>query len=539
MSARLLVVLGAVGVLLTPSLGRAHPMGNFSVSHYSSLRIGTETIELRHILDLAEIPTFQEIQETGIVPEVGHPSLGAYLARKADTLKEGLRLEVDGARLELRVLFSEVIFPPGAGGLPTMKLGLLYRAVGEVDATGGVHQVRFRDDNLPDRTGWKEIIAVRGPGITFAQSSVPERDRSAELSDYPTDVSNSPPQDLEARLFFRRLPSPGLAMQDPPSTAAPDEPRSPRPQAAGEASPARPEVVSPLRVAVESSRLQANQKATPRNGLTEMVTTGEMGPAIILLAAVVAMGLGTLHALEPGHGKTLVAAYLVGSRGTARHAMILGLTVTLAHTAGVYLLGGVTLYASRYVVPERLYPWLVATSGLIVAGLGITLFRQRYSAAAHGHGHDHAHTHASGGRHEHRHDERDLDHGHSHSGDHAHDHHLDPRSSRVRLRDLIALGVSGGIVPCPAALVVLLSAFSTRRAGFGLFLIVAFSVGLAATLIVIGLLIVHARRLVGRFEGDGPLIRRWLPLTSAAVVTVLGLGIAAQALGAWIPGPWL
>jgi ABC-type nickel/cobalt efflux system permease component RcnA len=264
---------------------------------------------------------------------------------------------------------------------------------------------------------------------------------------------------------------------------------------------------------VDSSGLRANREPTPRGGLTEMVAAREMGPAIVLLAAIVAIGLGALHALEPGHGKTLVAAYLVGSRGTARHALLLGLTVTLAHTAGVYLLGGITLYASRYVVPERLYPWLAVTSGLIVAGLGMALFRRRYSAAAHGHRHSHT---------------RDRG--------HASHHHVHPGGAGVRLRELVALGVSGGIVPCPAALVVLLSAFSMRRAGFGLFLIVAFSVGLAATLIAIGLLIVYARRLVSRFDGNGPLVGRWLPLASAVVVTVLGLAIAAQALGAWPSG---
>jgi ABC-type nickel/cobalt efflux system permease component RcnA len=540
MSCRRLVLLSILGLLLTPSVGRAHPMGNFSVSHYSSLRVGAETIELRHVLDMAEIPAFQEIQETGIVPEVDHPTVSAYLARKAETLKEGLRLDVDGTRLELRLLSSEALFPPGAGGLPTMKLGFLYRAAGEVHATDGIHQVSFRDDNLPGRAGWKEIIAVKGPGVTFAQSSVPEMDRSAELSNYPTDLSGSPPQDLEARVFFRRLPLPGLAMPVPPVGVAPDEPRPEQRPSVDDTARARVETASLLAPSVEASRLKANENSTPRIGLTEMVTTREMGPTIILLAAIVAVGLGALHALEPGHGKTLVAAYLVGSRGTARHAMVLGLTVTLAHTAGVYLLGGLTLYASRYVLPERLYPWLTVTSGLIVAGLGVALFRQRYSARAHGHRHGHAHPHASGHIHEPGYDdEHDLAHGDSHSGGHPHDHHVDQHSSRVRLRELIALGVSGGIVPCPAALVVLLSALSMRRAGFGLFLIVAFSIGLAATLIVIGLSIVYARRLMTRFEDDGPLIRRWLPLTSAAGVTVLGLAIAVQALRTGVPWPWL
>src|SRR2546422_783930 len=404
MSSKHLVVLSAVGLLLIPSLSWAHPMGNFSISHYSALRIGEETIELRHLLDLAEIPTFQEIQETGIVPEVGHPGLDPYLARKAETLKEGLRLEVDGRRLELRVTSREVIFAPGAGGLPTMKMGFLYRAARSDGAADGVHQLRFRDDNLPERTGWKEIIAVRRAGVVVARTSVPETDRSAELSDYPPDPLSGPPQDLGARVLFTGVPSPPGSMAGAGSTRATldEQGTKARPERLLQPSPPPSQVASPLAPAADSIKLQANRQGTVRNGLTEMVTTREMGLAIVLLAAVVAMGLGALHALEPGHGKTVVAAYLVGSRGTAWHAVVLGLTVTVAHTAGVYLLGGLTLYASRYVVPERVYPWLAVLSGLMIAALGLVLLRQRYAGAGPAHTHDH--THLPGEFHEHVHD---------------------------------------------------------------------------------------------------------------------------------------
>jgi ABC-type nickel/cobalt efflux system permease component RcnA len=238
-----------------------------------------------------------------------------------------------------------------------------------------------------------------------------------------------------------------------------------------------------------------------------------------VFAALLAAALGAFHALEPGHGKTVVAAYLVGSRGTARHALILGLIVTASHTAGVYLLGGVTLYASRYIVPERLYPWLGAVSGLIIAALGFALFLRRYASRDGHHGHEH-----HGHTHDHAHG-----HHHHHGHDHGHHHHV-PSGQTVSLRELFALGITGGIVPCPAALVVLLGAVALRRVGFGLFLIAAFSVGLAAVLIAIGLLMVYARRLMARFQGEGRMVTRWLPLTSSAVMTVLGLAIAGQAL---------
>jgi ABC-type nickel/cobalt efflux system permease component RcnA len=246
---------------------------------------------------------------------------------------------------------------------------------------------------------------------------------------------------------------------------------------------------------------------------------------IIALALATALGVGAVHALEPGHGKALVAAYLVGARGTARHAVFLGLVVTASHTAGVFLLGLITLYASRYVVPERLYPWLGAISGLTIAGLGFWLLVQRVARGAGGdhrhHHHDvHHHHHGAGGpHHDHHHDE----HGHGGRGHHHHD-------APARLRELFALGLTGGIVPCPAALVVLLSAIALRRTGLGLMLIVAFSVGLAAVLVGIGLLMVYARRFMARVQGDGPVIRRWLPLASAAIIMVLGAGIAVQAL---------
>ena len=291
--------------------------------------------------------------------------------------------------------------------------------------------------------------------------------------------------------------------------------------ATGTASPAAASVET-LPSSERPLRLEPNGRATPRDAFTALIATPEISASVLVFAALLAAALGAFHALEPGHGKTVVAAYLVGSRGTARHALILGLIVTASHTAGVYLLGGVTLYASRYIVPERLYPWLGAVSGLVIAALGFALFLRRYAGRDehHGHahhGHDHAHEHAHGHHHH--------DHGHGH----GHHHHL-PAGQTVSLRELFALGITGGIVPCPAALVVLLSAVALRRVGFGLFLIAAFSVGLAAVLIAIGLLMVYARRLMARFQGEGRVVTRWLPLTSSAVMTVLGLAIAGQAL---------
>ena len=541
----------AVAVLLAPTAGRAHPMGNFSISHYSALRVLADGVELRYLLDLAEIPTFQEIQASGIVPEAGHPSLAPYLARKAETLASGLVLELNGRRLALETTAREILFTPGAGDLPTMKLGAIYRAGLDAATISGVNRLSYRDENFPERAGWKEVIGIAEPDVVMVEASVPQRDRSRQLADYPTDLLSSPPQILEASLAFSIASAPVLTagVETPPRPGPAIPPSSP--VAARAVSMARDRAAHAVEVAppapeARSLALEPNRQAGRRDRFTDLIAMPHVTARVFLFAALVAAILGAFHALEPGHGKTVVAAYLVGSRGTARHALFLGLIVTASHTAGVYLLGGLTLYASRYIVPERLYPWLGAVSGLIIAGLGVMLFLKRYAGAAphhHGHPHTHVHAHVPGVEHAHEHGpahehshghHHDSAHPHAHTGDghtHAHHHHHyhPPAGGAVSLRELLALGIIGGIVPCPAALVVLLSAVALRRVGFGLLLIVAFSVGLAAVLIGIGLLVVYARRAMARFQGEGPFITRWLPLTSSAVMTLLGIGIAVQA----------
>ena len=222
----------------------------------------------------------------------------------------------------------------------------------------------------------------------------------------------------------------------------------------------------------------------------------------------------------------LVAAYLVGTRGTLRQALALGLIVTATHTAGVYLLGVVTLALSHYIVPERLYPWLGVLAGMLMTGLGCGLLLRRYADApeAHPHPHRHAHGHAQGSTH---HQETVP---HAHPWTHQALHHPHTVVEPISRRALLALGITGGIVPCPAALVVLLSAIALHRVGFGLLLIVAFSVGLAGVLMTLGLVMVSARHVLARFQGEGRLLTRWLPLTSAAVITVFGMVMIVQAL---------
>jgi len=502
----------------------AHPMGNFSVNHYSKISVESDGIRISYIIDLAEIPTYQELQQGNVTADVADPAVTRYIASRGAELGRGLSLQVDGKRLALQLVSSQVIFPPGAGGLPTMKMGFVYRAPYPSDRTSG--SLQYADDNFPGHAGWKEIVAVASPAAGFISSSVPQTDRSAGLTNYPTDLLNSPPQQLSAAIQFHY---PIALEKTSAAKAAPSTPlRSGSTVArsqktfhshADHDTTARPAQLPQVTVATptatpEPLHLQANQQATPRSAFTELITTRRLSLWFLITAAFIAFGLGALHALEPGHGKTIVAAYLVGSRGTARHALVLGLIVTASHTAGVFALGAITLYASRYIVPEQLYPWLGVFSGLTIAGLGGYMFLRRWS------GLDLDHSHTSGQLH-----------GHWFSSSKQSAVSPEPAAPArpVSLYQLFALGITGGIIPCPAALVVLLSAFALHRIGLGFFLIIAFSLGLAGVLISFGMLMVYGRRFMARLQVNGPLTTRWLPVASAAFMTVLGAGIAVRA----------
>lgn len=247
--------------------------------------------------------------------------------------------------------------------------------------------------------------------------------------------------------------------------------------------------------------------------LVEMLQASGSGVA---LALGVAFFLGAAHALQPGHGKTLVAAYLVGSRGTVWDAVYLGSVVTITHTASVFVLGLLTLYASQHILMDRIYPWLSLVSGLLVLGMGLWLLRSRLRGEGHGHSHPHHHHHHDHGHHRHHHD---PDHNHAHP----------PEPPKVARGHLLSLGISGGLVPCPEAMVVLLMAVSLHKLAQGLVILVAFSLGLAAVLIGIGVAMILSGPALGRFAGSGP-TSRWLPVGSAAVVAVLGAAIVLRTL---------
>ncbi len=266
--------------------------------------------------------------------------------------------------------------------------------------------------------------------------------------------------------------------------------------------------------------------------LTRLLHQQQLTTWMIAAALGIAFVLGAAHALTPGHGKTIVAAYLVGSRGTLKHAAFLGAMVTFTHTVSVFLLGLATLFLFQYVVPQKVTQVLGAVSGLSIVAIGGWMLSKRLRGAGHTHSHAHDHGHSHDHPHEHHH--HDHTHEHSHGpGGHSHSHMPDEMS----WSGLTALGVSGGLVPCESALVLLLTAIALRRVGLGLILLVSFSLGLALVLMAIGVLVIYAKNLLPSSSGGNPFFR-WMPVASAAVVMLLGVIMTGVSLG-WIQPHWM
>ena len=496
---RLPVALGAllVACVLTPHGAAAHPLGNFTINHYSRLNLADETVRLTYVLDYAEIPTFQQMKQldTDGDGQLAPAEANAFLDATLPGLVSNLRLIVGGQLVGLAVGDRTAAFMPGQGGLPTLRLTahLTGALPAGWQASGAAS---YADGNFAERLGWREIVVQGGNGVAIRESSAPDHDLTDELRAYPEDLLNSPLNVASAN--FTLAPGAGGQGGDLGARAA----SVPRPAAS------------------------LNR---PTDRVAALVAAKELTPQVVLVSLLLALFWGAAHALSPGHGKTVVAAYLIGSRGTARHAAFLGLTVTLTHTFGVFALGAVTLWLSRYLLPETLYPWLNVASGVLVVAIGAALAYQRWRGAGQADGRDHAHDHEALGAG----DEPWSAVAHSHGG-RAHSHlppgvRADGSQDRVTWRSLLALGVSGGLIPCPSALVLLLGAVALGRIGFGMVLVVAFSFGLALVLTAIGLLLVYARRFFERFSFETRM-PRFLPVASALVMVIAGLGIVLGAL---------
>lgn len=543
-----------------------HALGNFTINHFARLQIGDERIAVRYVVDMAEIPALQELQ-TADAKGSGTPTneeLNAYLKRAADIYANGLLLTVDGVRLPLKTTNQHLSLPAGSGGLQTLRLEFDYETAPlRLDAQK-IERLRFEDTNQRDRIGWREIVVAPSATVSVFDSTAYSNGITDELKAYPENLTAAPLNEFVAAFSFTKgeMPTDAVALR----------PRDTNTSAANSVGTTLNESDAPANAAnqtttsgnVPSVSSNTSTIDRTRDRLTELISVPTLTPLVALFGLLFAMVLGGLHAMSPGHGKTVVGAYLVGSRGTAKHAAFLGLTVTVTHTLGVFALGLITLFASQYILPETLFPVLSFASGAIVLGIGLSLFVRRlrgtvggatHQHGEHEHAHNHAHNHEDDPEHTHNHEHDLSDHQHmsdplmphSHGGGVAHTH-MPPGAdgAPVTWRSLLALGISGGLLPCPSALVVLLSAISLHRVGYGLLLVMAFSVGLAATLTAVGLAFVYAGRFLKRDNAAVNRLTRILPILSSFVIACAGALICVESLkqsgvdfNAWLPAPSL
>jgi ABC-type nickel/cobalt efflux system permease component RcnA len=518
------------------STASAHPLGNFTINHYAGLQLQPDQIGVDFVLDMAEIPAFQEIRglDTNQNRQPDPQETVQYPASQCEQIAAQLQLTVGGADLPLRLDRSAVEFPPGVGGLLTLRLSCQFQSPVHLPQTETL--IQFADHAYDHRLGWREIT-VSAAGIPLP-GRVSSTSISNRLRDYPTDLLSSPP--TQRQIEFAIHPNHG---------------------------PVTPRQTQVTAATASEASLTSDITGRQNDAFTQLISLPDLTPSTIVIALLIAFVWGGFHALSPGHGKTVVGAYLVGSRGTAQHALFLGLTTTITHTAGIFALGLVALFASRFVVTEQIFPWLSVISGVLVVGIGVNLFINRLKGEK-----PHQHTHGDHDHHEHDHHEHHyhdhphhdhhhashhaadghaahdpshaLQHAHAdhhlpHSQDHTHHSHDHPHShshwppgadgSPVTWSSLLALGISGGLMPCPSALVVILSAIALGRIGFGLALVTAFSLGLAGVLTGVGLILVYARQWFETLPWQAPKIRL-LPAMSALLMALIGLGITTQAL---------
>jgi nickel/cobalt transporter (NicO) family protein len=483
-------LLAAVFVALAaPQIASAHPLGNFTVNRYSRIEVYSDKLRVNYVLDMAEIPTFQDATnvDTNGDGTVSDAEAQAYAASKAAELQKNLGLQLNGESQTLHLTDSHVSFPEGQGGLQTTRLTATY----EGSVPSGQVALGYVDGNFADRLGWREIVVLPNTGAQLT-GDFPTQDVSQALTSYPGDKIASPLDTTSVTFSFDAAGAmTAPALSDIPITAT----------------------------------------APTRSGtaFVSLINTSNITLQVILLALLAAFAFGALHAVEPGHGKTMVAAYFVGVKGTARQALALGMVVATTHTIGVLGIGLVAIFGSQWILPETLYPWLSLASGLMVLALGLRLIAQR-----------------SGGHLMHH-----LSHlpifGHHHSHEHT---AAAPTSGGIPpWKTLIAVGLADGLTPSPSALVVLIAAISLHRISLGIALIVAFSVGLATVLAAISLGLLFFRhamdgvsrrvsstrvpfvsRIAPSLTSEGIIVRA-LPMVGAIALVTVGLLLTLRAVG--------
>jgi len=522
----LIVWLWALAAALGPVLSRADTvaslLGNFTINQYCGLSLARGATNLHYVVVFGQLPALRELHAAdadgdGVTTQAERD---AYIEKLAPGLAEGLTLSIDGVRIPVRATRWTSSLPIEQGGF-SLRVEIDFAAA-SVLGDGKPHQLELRNDNYAGRMGWHEIVVDQPADLAVYDTNAYASSVTGALTQALQSLPANGP--LDERAVHLRVSS-----APPPAGAVLLGARGGDPEA--KAAPSGVGAVAHEGTSGGGFEVAWIERKTKE--LVASISAATLAPGVIAVALLGALLLGAVHALSPGHGKTIVGAYLIGSRGTPRHAAFLGLTVTLTHTAGVFILGFATLYASRFIVPERLFPILSLVSALLVLGMGAMLLYQRsriafdrspafYPVAA---------GVAPRGRtllatREFRPLDATM---HSHGG--AMHSHLPPGAAgeKITWRGLIALGVSGGLVPCPSAMVILLAAVALNKTLFGMVLVVAFSLGLAITLTLVGLAFLYARnRFRGRSSGA-----RWpkvLPVASAAMMLLLGVGLCVTAI---------
>jgi nickel/cobalt exporter len=498
----------AVLCAAVPATVLAHPLGNFTINHYAGILVTPGEIRLDVVIDMAEIPTFQERQRIDADGDgdVTDAETAAAAPASCGAQSGFLRLTVDGVPSTLRATSASIVYPPGLGGLSTMRIECGY--VSPLPSPAERQTVAFEDVSYPDRIGWREIVAT-SDGVTIDGGGLPTTSVSARLTSYPTDLVTQPVDVRSATIIVSPLPG--------ATSASPEA----RPGSGTYVAPGIAAGAVPGGVGGE---------------LPPIFGEADLTPFVLLASIVTAFGLGAAHALTPGHGKTLMAAYLVGRRGAPLHAVGLGLSVSVSHTLGILVLAAVVVGAQGVLSPDAVQRIAPAVAAVTILGIGGWMLaremRRRIglSRLAAVHDDDHGHDQDHGG-HEHSHEDEPAAGEHSHGG--VRHSHLPATGSTISWRGLFVLGLAGGLIPSTSALIILLGSIVAGRPAFGFLLVVIFGLGMAAVMSGVGLAMVLARERLDRLPSGWRIGRlaQHAPLGAAALVFAFGLYLTAQAIG--------
>jgi nickel/cobalt exporter len=521
------VALVLLASLAIPLAAAAHPLGNFTINHYAGITVSPVSIHLDIVIDMAEIPAFQERQRMDADGDgtVDDTESGAGATGDCTALVESLHLTRNGTGLSLSSVAHAVSFPPGAGGLSTLRLECSFDAALDPAITGPT-TIDFTDRSYTERIGWREIVVI-ADGVAVDSNGLPSTSPSQRLTAYPADMISLPLDVRSAHLVAR----PGGA---PAASARPTAGPAGAPGATAGAVPG----------GVSSAELP------------DIFRSADLTPVVLFASLITAVGLGAGHAVTPGHGKTLMAAYLVGSRGTAIHAVGLGLSVAVSHTLGILALAFLIVGAEGVLPPDVVYRAAPVVAAISIVAIGgwmlIGEVRRRMRArrirasisatggdAEHDHQHpgDHEHPHADHVAEAHDHDVHDHEHDHEHdAGEHGHGgirhSHLPRPGTTLTWRGLFGLGLAGGLIPSTSALLILLFSIQTGRPAFGLALVLAFGLGMAIVMSCVGLGLIVARGRLDRLPRRSALGRLagYAPLIASFAVLCLGLVLTWQAV---------